>query len=95
MREQFTEIDEVSVAKAIERPVDHSGRVLIVDDRVVLLSARPLDSEGEETAIWSADTAMAKILSRAIESSIDPFIEGTFSEEQRSARGDAHSPARE
>jgi sugar-specific transcriptional regulator TrmB len=55
-------------------PADFTGRVLLVDRRVVLLSAVPPAENGEETAIWSADTAMADILSRVIQSGIESLI---------------------
>ncbi|MFC6825610.1 TrmB family transcriptional regulator [Halopelagius fulvigenes] len=50
---------------------DFTGRVLLVDGRVVFLSVAPAaESGGEETAIWSADTAMADMLSRIIEGTL-------------------------
>lgn len=78
VRELFADIEGVEVAEAIDPPTDHPGRVLIVDDRVVLLSATPPGEGAEETAIWSADTAMAEILARVIENSIDTFVQGSF-----------------
>jgi hypothetical protein len=61
--------------------MDHPGRVLIVDDRVVLLSATPPGDGADETAIWAADTAMAEILARVIEDSIETLLNGSFGED--------------
>jgi len=80
VRELFADVEGVEIAQAIDPPMDHPGRVLIVDDRVVLLSATPPGEGAEETAIWSADTAMAEILARVIENSIDTFVAGSFEE---------------
>ncbi|RDI70563.1 TrmB family transcriptional regulator [Halopelagius longus] len=49
---------------------DFTGRVLLVDGRVVFLSVAPEADAGEETAIWSADTPMADMLSRIIEGTL-------------------------
>ncbi|WP_435185359.1 TrmB family transcriptional regulator [Halobellus sp. EA9] len=81
VRAIFADVEGVEVAEAIDPPMDHPGRVLIVDDRVVLLSATPPGEGADETAIWSADTAMAEILARVIENSIDSFLNGSFGEE--------------
>ncbi|RLM53581.1 TrmB family transcriptional regulator [Halobellus sp. Atlit-31R] len=79
VRELFADVEEVAVAEAIESPAtDYTGRVLLIDDRVVLLSAVPPTESAEETAIWSADTAMAEILARVIENSIDSFVRGSY-----------------
>jgi sugar-specific transcriptional regulator TrmB len=77
VRDTFAAIDGVEVTAPLESgTMDYTGRVLLVDDRVVLLSAAASDDPAEETAIWSADTAMAEILSRAIASSIDSLVRG-------------------
>lgn len=55
-------------------PADFTGRVLLVDRRVILLSVVPPSDPTEETAIWSADTAMSDILSRIIESGIESMV---------------------
>ncbi|WP_336023219.1 TrmB family transcriptional regulator [Halobellus salinisoli] len=78
VRERFASIDGVDVdAPQESQPMDYTGRVLLVDDRAVLLSAVPPTESAEETAIWSADTAMARILSRAIAGSIDSLVRDT------------------
>ncbi|MFB6251465.1 MAG: TrmB family transcriptional regulator [Halobellus sp.] len=81
VREMFADIDGVAVAEAVDPPMDHPGRVLIVDDRVVLLSATSPGDAADETAIWAADTAMAEILARVIEDSIQRFVSGSFDDE--------------
>lgn len=56
-----------------ERPGALSGRMLLVDDNVVLVSVR----SGEvETAIWSADTALADVLVQTIHAGVAPALEG-------------------
>jgi sugar-specific transcriptional regulator TrmB len=81
VRALFADIDGVAVAEAVDPPMDHPGRVLIVDDRVVLLSATPPGDGADETAIWAADTAMAEILARVIEDSIETLLNGSFGED--------------
>ena len=46
---------------------DRSGRILIVDDDRILLSV--VDDDGDETAIWSADSLFASVLIQLIEES--------------------------
>ncbi|WP_049984759.1 TrmB family transcriptional regulator [Halobellus rufus] len=78
VRERFAALDGVDVdAPQESQPMDYTGRVLLVDDRAVLLSSVPATESGEETAIWSADTAMARILAQAIAGSIDSFVRGS------------------
>ncbi|MGQ4556267.1 helix-turn-helix domain-containing protein [Halobellus sp. GM3] len=75
VRETFDTVDGVDVAAPLEsQMMDYTGRVLLVDDRAVLLSAVSPSDPAEETAIWSADTAMAEILVRAIRGSIDSLV---------------------
>ena len=52
---------------------DRTGRVLIVDDDVILLSVvDPGDSSAEgETAVWSAHTTFAEVLVQLVEASIE------------------------
>lgn len=56
-----------------EPPTDFMGRVLLCDGNVVLLSVladADLPGVTEETAIWSADTAMATVLAQIIRGNI-------------------------
>jgi len=75
VRDAFAEVDGVEVAATLDsQPMEYIGRVLLVDDRAVLLSAVSPTERAEETAIWSADTAMADILVQAIAGNIDSFV---------------------
>ncbi|QCC47582.1 TrmB family transcriptional regulator [Halobellus limi] len=75
VRETFSDVAGVEVDAAMDsQPMEYTGRVLLVDDRAVLLSAVSPTEAAEETAIWSADTAMADILVRAIAGNIDSFV---------------------
>ncbi|MFB6091822.1 MAG: TrmB family transcriptional regulator [Haloquadratum sp.] len=76
VRAAFEGIDGVDIEPAVSPHAgDDPGRVLVVDGRIVLLSVVSPGGDGEtETAIWSADTAMAQILAQLIESSIDVFV---------------------
>jgi sugar-specific transcriptional regulator TrmB len=65
----------VSNPRDDEPPADTAGRLLLVDRRVVLLSVVPPAGSGDETAIWSADSAMADILSRFIESGLQSLVD--------------------
>jgi sugar-specific transcriptional regulator TrmB len=58
-----------------EPPADTAGRLLLVDNRVVLLSVVSRAETGDETAIWSSDSAMADILSRFIESGLQSLVD--------------------
>jgi sugar-specific transcriptional regulator TrmB len=51
----------------------HTGRVTLADDNVVLVSVR---AAGGETAIWSADTALADVLVQTIHAGIANAIDG-------------------
>ncbi|SFR42278.1 TrmB family transcriptional regulator [Halogeometricum limi] len=75
LRDLFADVPRVEATGPVEDPpADFTGRVLLVDRRAVLLSVVPPTPGGEETAIWSADTAMADILSRIIEGGIESMI---------------------
>ncbi|QIB74130.1 TrmB family transcriptional regulator [Halogeometricum borinquense] len=75
VRDRFETVPDVSASGPDEEPpVDFTGRVLLVDRRVVLLSVVPNVPGSDETAIWSADTAMADILSQIIEGGIESMI---------------------
>jgi len=67
VRAAFEEHGFEPFAMPPERGVDWTGRVLLVDDNRVLVSVR---SPGGETAIWSADTAIADVLVQTIHSGI-------------------------
>lgn len=75
VRDLFADVPGARVSGPKEDPpADFTGRVLLVDSRVVLLSVVPEGPGGEETAIWSADTSMADVLSRIIEGGIESMI---------------------
>ncbi|WP_144900796.1 TrmB family transcriptional regulator [Halobellus captivus] len=75
VRERFESIGGIAVeAPRGSQTMDYTGRVLLVDDRAVLLSTVASGKTGEETAIWSSDTAMARILAQAIAGSIDSLV---------------------
>ncbi|SFG13797.1 Sugar-specific transcriptional regulator TrmB [Halopelagius inordinatus] len=70
-----TRFEKAAASVAVSEPLDvptadFNGRVLLVDRRVVFLSVAPPSNPTEETAIWSADTAMADMLSRIIEETL-------------------------
>ena len=50
---------------------EQSGRIVIVDDTSILLSV--VDDDGNETAIWSADSMFASVFIRLVASSIEAF----------------------
>jgi sugar-specific transcriptional regulator TrmB len=62
-----------SVRPPHERPGALTGRMLLGDDNVVLVSVK---SDELETAIWSADTALADVLVQTIHAGIAPALEG-------------------
>jgi sugar-specific transcriptional regulator TrmB len=51
----------------------HTGRVALCDDNVVLVSVR---AAGGETAIWSADTALADVLVQTMHAGIADAVDG-------------------
>jgi len=51
----------------------HTGRVALCDDNVVLVSVR---AAGGETAIWSADTALADVLVQTMHAGIADALDG-------------------
>ncbi|WP_129116787.1 TrmB family transcriptional regulator [Halegenticoccus tardaugens] len=60
-----------------EPPSDHTGRLLLCDDNVVLLSVRAgsaFPDSTEETAIWSADTALSAVLTQVIRSGMAALL---------------------
>ncbi|WP_224336759.1 TrmB family transcriptional regulator [Haloprofundus halobius] len=78
VREQFDEIDAVGIAAPpADSPGDFTGRVILADDDIFLLSVL-YEGDGseppEETAIWSAGTAMAAVLTRAAGNGIDALV---------------------
>jgi len=78
VRETFAEVEGIEVDTPVQAEgMNHIGRVLRIDERAVLLSAVSTDDPSEETAIWSADTAMAEILAGAIAGSIDSLVRGS------------------
>lgn len=58
-------------------PSDVTGRVLVVDDRAVLLSVVTGEGAGteEEVAIWSAETPMATVLVEFLGSGVQSFVD--------------------
>ncbi|WP_117591393.1 TrmB family transcriptional regulator [Haloprofundus halophilus] len=78
VREVFARDDAVDVAAPpADAPGDFTGRVVLADDDIFLLSVL-YEGEGteppEETAIWSAGTAMAAVLTRAAGSGIEALV---------------------
>ena len=62
------------LAPTNDPPQGFTGRVLVGDDSVVLLSVRSDGPSSPETAIWSADTALADVLVQMIESGIAALV---------------------
>lgn len=62
VRERFETVENVAVSPPADVYADdhRSGRMLVVDDATLLLSV--VDDDGEETAIWSADSLFASVL---------------------------------
>lgn len=58
------EATEALTLEVAGRPGEFTGRVLLADDDVILLSVTGDRDSGAETAIWSAGTAMASVLVR-------------------------------
>jgi sugar-specific transcriptional regulator TrmB len=79
VRERFADAPGVTVKRPVEEaPRGFTSRFLLVDDTVVLLSVlvdSGVPEMAEETAIWSADTAMAAVLVRFIRYGVDAIIE--------------------
>ncbi|WP_224269382.1 TrmB family transcriptional regulator [Haloprofundus salinisoli] len=78
VRERFDGDEGVDVAAPpADAPGDFTGRVVLADDDIFLLSVL-YEGDGstppEETAIWSAGTAMAAVLTRAAGNGIDALI---------------------
>ena len=69
VRDRFADHPATVVATA-ETATAFSGRVLLADDDVVLLS---VETEAGETAIWSAETEFARVLVRTVQSAIELF----------------------
>jgi len=58
-------------------PSDLTSRILVVDDRAVLLSVVTDDAgDPEEVALWSADTPMATVLVRFLGTGVESFVAG-------------------
>jgi sugar-specific transcriptional regulator TrmB len=75
VRARFRSTDGIDVAAPVDsHPKDYTGRVLLVDERAVLLSTAPQSSSPDETAIWSSDSAMAEILAGAIAGGINSLV---------------------
>ncbi|WP_224450100.1 TrmB family transcriptional regulator [Haloprofundus salilacus] len=77
VRERFEDDDIGVAAPPADAPGDFTGRVVLADDDIFLLSVLyegDGDDPPEETAIWSAGTAMAAVLTRAAGSGIDALI---------------------
>jgi sugar-specific transcriptional regulator TrmB len=67
----------VTVVPVEEGPTDFTGRVLLADDDVILLSVGGNERGGDpETAIWSAGTAMASVLVRVTRDGIAAIAGG-------------------
>lgn len=68
---RFKSVPGVAVADGIEAPAhdDPAGRLLIIDEEIILLSAFGEETVGErsETAIWSGETEFARVLIRLIQ----------------------------
>lgn len=76
VRERFADDDAIFVTAPPEKapPREQAGRVLLVDNRRVLISVLGEEEElpgiSRETAFWSADSGFATVLVRIIESEI-------------------------
>lgn len=73
VRARFADAPFTVAEPVYEPPTDFMGRVLLCDGTVVLLSVladADLPDVTEETAIWSADTAMAAMLAQIIRGNI-------------------------
>ena len=73
VRELFDDSPARVAAPAGDGPGNFTGRVLVGDDDIVLLSVLT-DSGTGETAIWSADTALADVLVEITESGIAAIV---------------------
>jgi sugar-specific transcriptional regulator TrmB len=75
VRERFadTAVRTVRLPDDVGNSGSPDGRVVVVDDRTVLLSV--LRPDGEETAFWSSDTDFAKWLIRLIDGHLGEPVE--------------------
>jgi sugar-specific transcriptional regulator TrmB len=74
VRTAFTDAAVSVLSSGRDDPDGFTGRVLVGDDSVVLLSVVPADASGPETAIWSADTALADVLVQITENGIAAVV---------------------
>ncbi|MFB6129502.1 MAG: TrmB family transcriptional regulator [Salinigranum sp.] len=63
-------------APANDGSVSFTGRVLVGDESSILLSVRPGGASSPETAIWSANTALADVLVQMVETGIAALVRG-------------------
>jgi sugar-specific transcriptional regulator TrmB len=77
VRERFEGLPVTVLAPPQSGAADFDGRVLLVDDETVLLSVRSdSGTHAGETAIWSAETAMARVIVRITENGIRTILDG-------------------
>jgi sugar-specific transcriptional regulator TrmB len=80
VRDLFADTANLTVERPVEdAPRGFTSRFLLVDDSAVLLSVVTGDGDqvpgtAEETAIWSADTAIAAVLSLFIRYGVDAIL---------------------
>jgi sugar-specific transcriptional regulator TrmB len=79
VRERFSDAEIAVEQPAEEAPRGFTSRFLLVDDSAVLLSVVADDRDrvpgtADETAIWSADTAIAAVLSLFIRYGVDAIL---------------------
>lgn len=75
VREPFEGTGVRATAPVNDPPQEFPGRVLIVDDRTILLSVLPAEDPSEEMGLWSADTAMADVLVRIVYNAAEAMLE--------------------
>ncbi|WP_101297731.1 TrmB family transcriptional regulator [Halegenticoccus soli] len=79
VRERFADGPAAVRAPVEEPPSDFTGRVLLCDDNVILLSVlagSDIPGVTEETAIWSADTALAAVLVQTTRGGVEALLGG-------------------
>ena len=78
VRARFEDESFVVAGPVREPPADFMGRVLLCDDNTILLSVLAdanLPGVTDETAIWSADTAMAAVLVQIVRGGIMSVVD--------------------
>ena len=73
VRERFADVAQVVAPP--ENVPKVPGRFLRVDDRAILLSVLSESSDADESAIWSADSAIADVLIEIVRGNIETFAD--------------------